>query len=322
MNSVNLIRMDIVEQYIVDTIVAIRRASQRPDAESLFKFISTSNASNFTISDTVDALDKLKQKSKIENKQTKKGLDSFFLAGDQSYIDNSCNQHTDQSEPSKDQRKNIAVDILVETAKTKDAKTPIKPDKIDGFTAQLVAMKAFFMNEVFELKNEIARLKEASLNAGNSFSEENLDTENLKYQISLLQRENTFIKTELNNKQHIIEKLLNSNCNQSNVNDINITDNAHVNKNHSVFENSSKNKVSPSENVIHQNRSGKPNVDFNKRNSPKKKVTVIGDSMKKYLRRENLSSKNYEVKIAAHPGSTKEDLIDYVKPVVRKKQIF
>ena len=130
------------------------------------------------------------------------------------------------------------------------------------------------------------------------------------------------IKTELNNKQHIIEKLLNINSNLSNVNYINITDNAHVNKNHSVFENSSKNKGNPSENVKHQ-RSGKPNVDFNKRNSPKKKVTVIGDSMKKYLRRENLSSKNYEVKIAAHPGSTTEDLIAYVKPVVRKKkQIF
>ena len=184
-------------------------------------------------------------------------------------------------------------------------------------------MKALFMNEVFELKNEIARLKEASLNVGHSISEENLDTENLKYQISLLQRENTFIKTELNNKQHIIEKLLNSNSNQSNVNDINITDNAHVNKNHSVFENSGKNKGNPSENVKDQNRSGKPNLDFNKRNSPKKKVAVIGDSMIKYLRRENLSSKNYEVKIAAHPGSTTEDLIDYVKPVVRKKkQIF
>ena len=96
--------------------------------------------------------------------------------GDQSYIDNSCDQDTDQSEPSKDQKKNITVDISVETPKTKDAKTPIKPE-----TAQLVDMKAFFMNEVFDLKNEFARLKEASLNVGNSFSEENLDTENLKY---------------------------------------------------------------------------------------------------------------------------------------------
>ena len=144
----------------------------------------------------------------------------------------------------------------------------------------------------------------------------------MKYHISFLQRENTFIKTELNNKQHIIEKLFNINSNQLNVNDINITDNAHVNKKHSVFENSNKIKGNPSENVKHENRSGKPKLDFNKKNSPKKKVTVIGDSMIKYLRRENLSSKNYEVKIAAHPGSTTEDLIDYVKPVVRKKNRF
>ena len=51
-------------------------------------------------------------------------------------------------------------------------------------------------------------------------------------------------------------------------------------------------------------------------------MTAIGDSMIKYLGRENLSSKNYEVKIDAHSGSTTEDLIDYVKPVVRKKRFF
>ena len=44
--------------------------------------------------------------------------------------------------------------------------------------------------------------------------------------------------------------------------------------------------------------------------------------MIKYPRREYLSSKNYEAKVAAHPGSTTEDLIDYIKPVVRKKPNF
>ena len=122
MISLNLIRMDIEEQHIVDAIVAIRRASKRPDAESIFKFISTNNASNFTMSDIVDALDKLKQEGKIEKKQTKKGLDLFFLVGDQSYVDHSCNQDADQSEPLKDQRKNIAVDISVETLGLKTQK--------------------------------------------------------------------------------------------------------------------------------------------------------------------------------------------------------
>ena len=98
-------------------------------------------------------------------------MDSFFLAEDQSYIDISNNQDTAQSEPLKDQRKDKTVDISKETSKAIDVKTPLKPDKIDEFTAQLVAMKAFFMNKVFELKNEIARLKQASLNVGNSFAE-------------------------------------------------------------------------------------------------------------------------------------------------------
>ena len=122
MISLNLIRMDIEKQHIIDAIVAIRRASKRPDAECIFKFTSANNASNFTISDTVDALDKLKQKGKIENKQTKKGLDSIFLVGDQSYIDHSSNQDTDQCESLKDQRKNIAVDISVETLGLKTQK--------------------------------------------------------------------------------------------------------------------------------------------------------------------------------------------------------
>ena len=262
-------------------------------------------------------MDELKQKGKIENKQMKKGLDSFFLVGDHSYIDSSNNQNTVQYELLKDQGKDMTVDISVETPKTKNVKTLIKPDKIDEFTAQLVTMKAFFMNEVFESKNQMARLKEASLNEGSNFSEENLNTENLKYQIFLLQRENNFIKTELDNKQHIIEKLLNISCNQSNFNDINITDSGHVNKNYSILENS--NKGNPSANAKYQNKSRKSNLDLSKKNSPKKKVTVIGDSMIKYLRCENVSSKNYKVKVAAHPGLTKEDLLDYIKPIARKK---
>ena len=59
--------MDIAEQHIIDVIVAIRRVSKRLDAESIFKFISMNNASNFTMLDIEDALDELKQKGKIEN---------------------------------------------------------------------------------------------------------------------------------------------------------------------------------------------------------------------------------------------------------------
>ena len=118
-------------------------------------------------------------------------MDSFFILGDELDVDSRNDQGTAHSEPLKDQGEDIIVDNSVETPTTKDVRTPIKPGKLDEFTAQLIAVKAFFINEVFELKNKIARLKEPSLNGRSNFSEENFNAENLKYQISLLQSENT-----------------------------------------------------------------------------------------------------------------------------------
>ena len=81
----------------------------------------------------------------------------------------------------------------------------------------MVALKAFFMNEVSNLKNEIERLKQTAYNQKNNVNMENHSTVNVNYHISLLQRENAVIKTELNNKQNIIEKL-NFDCSQSSLN--------------------------------------------------------------------------------------------------------
>ena len=72
-------------------------------------------------------------------------------------------QDSADSEPLKDQVNDKKLYISVENPKTKDVRTPRKPDKIDELTSQLVAINVFFLNKVFELKNEIARLKEASL---------------------------------------------------------------------------------------------------------------------------------------------------------------
>ena len=87
--------------------------------------------------------------SLIKNQQNFQNFKNF-LVGDQLYIDSNNNQDTAPSEPLIDQRKDITVDISVETLRlNKYVKTPVKPNKIDVFTAQLVIMKAFFMNEVF-----------------------------------------------------------------------------------------------------------------------------------------------------------------------------
>ena len=86
--------------------------------------------------------------------------------------------------------------------------------------------------------------------------------------ISLLQRENTFIKNDLNDKLHIIEKLLKIKSNQSKVYDISITDNAYT-KIIVCLKIVAKMKKTPQKKVKYQNKSGRPNLEFNRNNSLK-----------------------------------------------------
>ena len=43
------------------------------------------------------------------------------------------------------------------------------------------------------------------------------------------------------------------------------------------------------------------------------------DSRTKFVRREEVSSKQNNVKVLTHPGSTIADMVDYIKPFVRRK---
>ena len=69
---------------------------------------------------------------------------------------------------------------------------------------QLVAIKAYFMNEIYELKREISQLK-VQEKTGKCDSSESTLTVILKSQIRILQEQNSFIKSDLPQKQIIIE---------------------------------------------------------------------------------------------------------------------
>ena len=51
----------------------------------------------------------------------------------------------------------------------------------------------------------------------------------------------------------------------------------------------------------------------------RKQITVIGDSVVKCLRSDEMSSVNNAVNVKKHPGSTMDDMVDYVRPVPPKK---
>ena len=57
----------------------------------------------------------------------------------------------------------------------------------------------------------------------------------------------------------------------------------------------------------------------NQNSNTSKKVIVIGDSTVKYLRLYELYSSGKRISIMKHPCCSSEDMVDYVKPVARKK---
>ena len=83
----------------------------------------------------------------------------------------------------------------------------------------------------------------------------------------------------------------------------------------------------PSVNVYDVNkkqshRSGKPendNIKIKSNGDSKTKIMVVGNLLVKYLRPEELSSKKNNVKVITHPGSTTEGMLDYIKPIARRK---
>ena len=79
--------------------------------------------------------------------------------------------------------------------------------------AQLVDIKAYFINEIGGLKKEIKSLKQ-QVNCKDKLVAESNSEILLKSQISFLLEQNSFVKTELQQTQTVIEKLLDLKKNQ------------------------------------------------------------------------------------------------------------
>ena len=89
-------------------------------------------------------------------------MDSFFVVSYQLCVEDEKEYEIVNFESLKDKDKDIQVDISVETRKSKNPKTSSLPDRAEDFTAQMVAFKASFMDEISNLKNEIGRLKQTA----------------------------------------------------------------------------------------------------------------------------------------------------------------
>ena len=101
-----------------------------------------------------------------------------------------------------------------------DKKKNLTPliSEVDIIRANMMALKSFLMNEIFDLRQEITSLKlqlqqeklsESKTNPCEN--EEKIVIENLKSQITSYKTENRFLKEEMKSKQNILDEILHQN---------------------------------------------------------------------------------------------------------------
>ena len=134
----------------------------------------------------------------------RKGLDTYYVVDSQSVGDTCCEDIDFQKNPTPIVTDSLpSLNISVETPKIDNSK--YKSSSRDSSWVsleQVVAMKAYFMNKIHELKNEICCLKN-QLENGEKKSDSISVVNFYKSEISLLKDQNSFLKSELQQKQII-----------------------------------------------------------------------------------------------------------------------
>ena len=153
-----------------------------------------------------------------------------------------------------------------------------------------------------------------------------------KEKIKFLESENSFLKSDINIKQKMIDSILELNSHLLNHQRCWVSENANneiyqkriENKEKKLMKSPGKNKNRGSNrnnmNVTarKQNDQHSQNKDKNEvRETLKKDIIIIHDSMIEYMNGWGIS-RSSSVKIRSHPGATTEDIIDYIRPTAQK----
>ena len=200
-----------------------------------------------------------------------------------------------------------------------------------------MAIKSFFMNEIYELRQEISslqlKLQQEKLNqSGNNNvceKDEKIIIENLKTKLEFYQRENQLLKEEMMTKQRTIETILHQNNEllklhqyyNKNIEQETMASNAEKRSRKTkqkkqiigVDESTVKETYTKNaDKIIPYNP--KNNLEVNPRKAKNtKKVFIVGDSMIKNITGTGISRSN-TIKMRPHPSATTVDICDYTKP--------
>ena len=196
--------MDIFRTQTVAAIKKFTTQKGRPDSFKIFKKVIKESATNFTLEDIQKALQHMVSDGKLINNPYK-GLDSYYFVDIQS-AKFTCDKDIDlQKNPTPNDTDSLpSLNISVEAPEIDSTKykSSLRNSSQDSL-AQIVAMKTYFMNEIYELKSEICFLKN-QLEDGEENSDSIFMIKFYKSEIFLLKDQNSFLISELQQKQIIV----------------------------------------------------------------------------------------------------------------------
>ena len=192
---------NVFECRIFQPIKNIWKQNRRPDVNAIFKNITRTNTTIIIVEDVKQQVHLLTASTRLKYMLILQVLDSFYVIQNSTTLQADFTLECKQEDSIYNIDTQIAEQVSIQTLSPQETNRnqQIK-DRFDTFNAQIAAIKAYFMNEIYELKNKVDRLKQKVKDQGNDMSD--------KAKHSLLEYENLFLKEELRNKQLIADKLL------------------------------------------------------------------------------------------------------------------
>ena len=202
---------------VLNAIPHIRSISKKkPNYKSILSYIQKSTASNIDLPSVESTCTDMIANGIID--KDLKILISTSCASDTILDDNVDFVTSDKSNPESPQRAPIQNQLNAPVIKNtpvitsqKTSNLPINTNKLGKIKENIMAMKSTFMNEIYELKKEISLVR--SFNDRNESKEsENSHTTNiLETKLVFLEKENSVLRSELEDTQKRIVSLLETN---------------------------------------------------------------------------------------------------------------
>ena len=230
-----------MENHILKAIKHIKYVSKKKHCPvNIFEYLQNNGASNYDYDSVVKKIQELMENGVIDQsyKIINPATEVLNLPPDAeveicSEISDSNDFDSQLSQFNSSNRtpiENIATTPILNTAAnpkdhSDDIETHVRLVE-DKLLSKIAALKSHLLNDIFDLRNDIMLLKENNEKRKPADSNNKKDEVKIKEKIKFLESENSFLKSDINIKQKVIDSILEHNSNLLNHQCCRVSENA------------------------------------------------------------------------------------------------